>query len=50
LLYLNVDQDLTFDAYLATYLSLQKVAQGVIELSNTHFIYDRTKLEDCGCM
>ncbi|MFN3943087.1 MAG: hypothetical protein ACK4K1_10700 [Flavobacterium sp.] len=50
LLYLNVDQDLTFDAYLTTFLSLQKVAKGLVELSNTHFIYDRTKLEDCGCM
>lgn len=49
LLYLNADQDLTFDAYLTTYLSLQKITNNLVELSNTHFIYDRKKLEDCGC-
>ncbi len=48
LLYLNINEDLLFDDYLQLFLQLAQFQDKQTQLSSTHFVYDKTKV-NCDC-
>lgn len=48
LIYLNINQNLLFSDYLQLYLVLKSLKTELIMFSDTHFVYDASKL-DCDC-
>lgn len=49
ILHLNFDKHLTFNQYLQNKLMLWKITSERIQISSYEFIYDETKLPECGC-
>lgn len=49
ILHLNFDKHLTFNEYLQNKLMLWKITSDRIQISSFEFIYDETKLPECGC-
>ena len=49
ILHLNFDKYLTYNDYIQNKLFLWQITSEVIQLSSYEFIYDETKLPDCGC-
>ena len=49
ILHLNFDKHLTFNDYIQNKLMLWKITSDKIQFSSYEFIYDESKLPDCGC-
>ena len=49
ILHLNFDKHLTFNDYIQNKLMLWKITSDKIQFSSYEFIYDETKLPECGC-
>lgn len=49
ILHLNFDKYLTFDDYIQNKILLWKITSENLQISSYEFIYDETKLPDCGC-
>ena len=49
LIYLNFDEDLSFDNYLSKVIWLKELEHETCTIAPTHFIYNLKKLPDCNC-
>ncbi|XLS28418.1 hypothetical protein ACJD0Z_14570 [Flavobacteriaceae bacterium M23B6Z8] len=49
LLYLNFDEQLSFDQYLKNYVMISQLANENIRIAKEQFIYNYDKLPDCNC-
>ncbi len=49
LMYLNFDEQLTFETYLNNYLTISKLVNDNIEIAEQQFIYNYDELPDCNC-
>ena len=49
LIYLNFDEDLSFDNYLSKVIWLKELEHETCTIAPTHFIYNLKKLPDCKC-
>jgi len=49
LIYLNFNNNLSFEKYLYFWQKVKRFDASLIELSNVHFFYDEELIADCGC-
>ena len=49
LIYLNFDEQLTFEKYLNNYLTVSKLVNDTIKIAEQQFIYNYDELPDCNC-
>lgn len=49
LIYLNFDEELSFDTYLSNVVLLSELENETTQIATTHFIYNKKKLPDCNC-
>ncbi len=49
LIYLNFDEELSFDTYLSNVVLLLELENETTQMATTHFIYNQKKLADCNC-
>lgn len=49
LIYLNFDEELSFDTYLSNVILLSELENDTTQIATTHFIYNKKKLPDCNC-
>ncbi len=49
LIYLNFDERLSFDTYLAQIIALKSIENDRITIAPVHFIYDNSKIQNCDC-
>ena len=49
ILHLNFDKHLTFNDYLQNKLMMWRITSNFVQISSYEFIYDESKLPDCGC-
>ena len=49
ILHLNFDKHLIFNDYLQNKLMMWRITSNFVQISSYEFIYDESKLPDCGC-